>query len=154
VEMIFSSICVPSRSYEHLCYYRIEFYTESIDKSGRHDLEVGSLSNIATAYFRSRQYDKSEKYYREALDAADKAGKEFVGTKALVMKKLAYVTYKRKMYLDAFELYNQGKLFISIYTAPVYHSLSHYLYQPHLYLHPIQTNLFNARVMLSTAEYS
>lgn len=93
---------------QQLLSRRVEFYSESLDKSGRHDLQVGSLSNIATAYFMSRQYDKSEKYYREAMKSADFAGKEFVGMKALVMKKLAYVTFKRKMYRDAFELYNEG----------------------------------------------
>lgn len=99
---------------------RIEFYAESIecDPSGRHDLQVGSLSNIATAYFMSRQYDKCEKYYKEAIKSADFAGKEFVDLKALVMKKLAYVTFKRKMFRDAFELYNEGKpLYSSIYPT-------------------------------------
>ena len=57
----------------------------------------------------SKSYSKAEKYFNEALISADLAGKEFVETKALVMTKLAYVTLKRKLYLDAFGLYNDGK---------------------------------------------
>lgn len=89
--------------------HSIEFYTESLSKSGKHDLQVGSLSNIATAYFMSKKYSKAEKYFNEALASADFAGKEYAETKALVMTKLAYVTLKRKLYLDAFNLYNDGK---------------------------------------------
>ena len=87
----------------------IEFYTESLDKSNRHDLHLGSLSNIATAYFMSKSYVKSEKYYNEAIMSADMAGADFVSTKALVMSKLAYVIFKRKMYHRAFDLYNEGE---------------------------------------------
>ena len=88
----------------------IEFYTESLDKSNRHDLHLGSLSNIATAYFMSKNYAKSEKYYQEAITSADMAGADFVSTKALVMSKLAYVIFKRKMYHRAFDLYNEGEI--------------------------------------------
>jgi hypothetical protein len=65
----------------------------------------------------SRQYQNAEKYYNEALTSADLAGKEFVELKALVMTKLTYMTFKRKMYLKAFNMYNESKFLVSLCLA-------------------------------------
>jgi tetratricopeptide (TPR) repeat protein len=90
----------------------IEFYVESLDKSGRCDLQVGSLSNIATSYFMRKEYEKSEKYFHEAMTSLDSAGKDVNDAKASVTRKLAYVLYKQSIFDRAYELYTEGDFLI------------------------------------------
>jgi len=69
---------------------------------------AGTFCNIATAYYRMGKYEQSERILNEALRETQSSDNHSLEVEATIMCRVAYILFKRKLYLRAYNLYTEA----------------------------------------------
>mmetsp|Transcript_40064 Transcript_40064/g.73298 ORF Transcript_40064/g.73298 Transcript_40064/m.73298 type:complete len:965 (+) Transcript_40064:3-2897(+) len=102
-----ASIYFANKDFAGACERFNESLSLKNDESSPYQ-RAGILCNIASAYYRMGNYEESEKNFAEALMTSESSGGISSDTEATIMCKLAYILYKRKLYLRAYNLFTEA----------------------------------------------
>ena len=89
----------------------VERFTQSLslrNESLSPRQSAATLCNIASAYYRMQKYKESEDTLNEALTVSASLDEKSSYLKGIIMCKLAYIVFRRKSYLDAYNLFSEG----------------------------------------------
>ena len=103
---VLGSICFVNKDFEGA----LERFTQSFSfknalPSPRQ--KASTLCNMASAYYKMRNYKESEQKYKQALKVSESLDE--TSLKATITCKLAYIVYRQKKYQRAHKLFSDGK---------------------------------------------